>query len=116
MSQKDIQQRIDETIVTYQDSISKYFEKNQKIKFPYQEVPFRFRNSNDHIMSIVCSEYKESIILMKVTYFKEEKIRFFKSQINFVCKRKNQFVLVLCKWFEVSEYEYKNLTLVNKNK
>jgi len=116
MSQKDIQQRIDETIVIYQDSLGKYFEKNQKIQFPHQEVPFRFRNSNEYVMNIECHEYKESIILMRVTYLKEVKTRFFKSQITLNDKRKRSVVLILNKWSEVSEYEYKNLVLVKKNK
>ena len=53
---------------------------------------------------------------MRVTYLKEVKTRFFKSQITLNDKRKRSVVLILNKWSEVSEYEYKNLVLVKKNK
>jgi len=104
----ETKKKIDDAIFNYQDLVNKYFEKNQKIEFPGQEVPFRFKNSDENILLITIKECDETFIVMKVSYIKEKKVRYFTTGISCIKYRDNP-LLILGKWLEMTEDTYKGL-------
>jgi hypothetical protein len=115
----DIRKHIEKTIKEYQKSIKKFFDKNQKLEFASQEVPFRFKDSSEYFMTIVSEEKKESYIIMKVKYLDKgicnEDLEFFMAKISYINKKKNP-LLTLGRWKQIDSKICKTLTPVKKNK
>jgi len=101
MNTDDLEVKIEIAIKTYQQQVSSYFLLNQKVKYEDEPVPFRFRDSSDHLFYITCKEYNECSILMEINYLVLNKKRYFKNDIDFkFVNEKPQ--LVLNDWIEIS--------------